>query len=509
MVSPWRDARVVFEDDALLVVDKPHGVPTVKSDGALTPRLEARQEAHGESGRLRIMHQLDGEASGLVVFAKQSDASRAVAAQLERGVSRSWVAGVTGQVRDGEVVARRGDRSLVRITRDGRAQPIRRMLAASGTPIAGDVDNRGAPALRLMLHAERIQLTHPSSSAELALEAKIPAALRRWLEGRDAELPKNAAELDERLGEAVERRDALAPHGDAYRLVNDGGDALWGVDVDRYGDFAVVALRGDEAVAAREAVLDAVARLGFAGVYLKLRPKQANVIVDTRRDDYAPEFPARGAAAPDVMMVHEHGVAYEVRLGDGLSTGIFLDQRNGRALVRKLAPGRRVLNLFAYHAAFSVAAIAGGASATVSVDASGVAVERARSNIAQLGGDGDAHRVVRADVITFLERDKGSYDVIILDPPSFATTKRTTFRVARDYPRLATLALKRLASGGHLLACTNHRGMTSAKLERHLRDAATLAGATVARMTRVAEPLDHPPPAGEPCHLKSVLVELA
>ncbi len=315
------------------------------------------------------------------------------------------------------------------------------------------------------------------------------------------------------LGEALSRRRAIAAHSDAYRWVNGAGDGLPGVDVDRYADFAVVAIRDEHMdSAAIDGVLDAVAAFDLRGVYLKLRPKHASVLVDTRRDDVAPARAVRGSDAPAPLRIHEHGVGYWVRLGDGLSTGIFLDQRRGRQLVRAHARDKRVLNLFAYHAAFTVAAIAGGARASTSVDASARALERARENLA--GADAEVHRLVRADARRFLERavrQQERYDIIVVDPPSYATTKlggkSKTFRVARDLRPLASLALRCLSDGGCLLASTNHRGIVRAKLRRDLMDAAADAGVELGKLAFVPDPEDYPPAPGQPCHLKSLWLE--
>jgi 23S rRNA (cytosine1962-C5)-methyltransferase len=282
------------------------------------------------------------------------------------------------------------------------------------------------------------------------------------------------------------------------------------VEVDVYGNYAVVSLASDEALGMRDAIYDAVHSLGFAGVYAKLRPRKASTLVDTRRDDVAPAAPVRGSAASDPLWVRELGVEYAVRLGDGLSTGIFLDQRAGRRWVRDVSRSRRVLNLFAYHGAFTVAALVGGASHTVTVDASGAALERARENLARHGADGAAaHRLVKADAAAWLASAHERFDVVVLDPPSYSTTKHGTFRAERDYRRLAALAIARVAKGGALLASTNLRRMSEAAFRSLLEGAARDARRDARAVRMMPNPLDHPPPPGEPWHLKNVRIELA
>jgi 23S rRNA (cytosine1962-C5)-methyltransferase len=283
------------------------------------------------------------------------------------------------------------------------------------------------------------------------------------------------------------------------------------VDIDLYGEHLVVALSGDDAVAAKDRVLDAVATLGVAGVYLKLRPKHASVIVDARREEFAPRAPVRGAPAPEELTVHEHGAPFVVRLGDGLSTGVFLDQRENRRRVRELSRGARVLNLFAYTGAFTVAAVLGGARSSVTADVSAGAMAWARKNLDAVGADPRLHQLVEVDVLPWLERvapREERFDLVLLDPPSFATTKQSRFSAASDYADLAALALKVLAPGGRLLACTNHRGIPRAKFRRFLRDAARSTGLEIAQLKDLPDPEDYPPEPGRESHLKSVLLTL-
>jgi 23S rRNA (cytosine1962-C5)-methyltransferase len=222
----------------------------------------------------------------------------------------------------------------------------------------------------------------------------------------------------------------------------------------------------------------------------------------------------RGESAPESFCIYELGLPYEARLGDGLSTGIFLDQRENRRRVRELSKGKRILNLFAFAGAFSVAAAAGGAARTVSVDVSRAALDWAKKNMARVaaaGGASDSHDFIEADAIGWLKaaaRSPERFDLIVLDPPSFATTKKTRFSAASDYRALAALAMGLSAPRGMLLACTNHRGIVRAKLRRYLHEAARDAGFTVAQMKDMPDPVDFPPDPGFEPAMKSVLVTL-
>jgi 23S rRNA (cytosine1962-C5)-methyltransferase len=497
---------VLYEDDDLLVVDKPAGHAVQKPDDPEIPLLTERLD-----DPLWVVRGLPQRASGLVVLARRRQAVGPLELQLAKGPPQTWLVGVSSDAIGARTpnnldrIRTVDARALIRMREQGRQPPLEKRLAKRGVAIAGDRDGPVAP--RWMLHRESITFVHRGEPLKLSTE--IPAALQRWVDGADVELPDDDQELVARLNEAVERRWALAARDDldVYRLVHGAGDALPGVELDRYGDFGVLALRSDEAVARRESLLSAAMSLGLTGVYLKLRPKQANEIADTRRQDVAPPQAVAGRDAPDPLVVHEGELHFESRLGDGLSTGLFLDQRDARRWLSQSSQHASVLNLFCYHAAFTVAAIAGGASRTVSVDASGAALAQARRNItlATRGGD---HKLVKEDALAMLERSRERFDVIVLDPPSYATTKQSTFRAAHDYGRLAGAALARLRPGGQLLACTNHRGIVRAKFVRELRDAAKAVGARIARTTELRPAVDFPASPGHDPHLKRVIVEL-
>jgi 23S rRNA (cytosine1962-C5)-methyltransferase len=500
----FRDEWVLHRDEDTLVVDKPAGVASHPVEALEVSDIGARLE-RWLGRRPAVMHALDREASGVMVLGLSREASRGLARQLEAGIGGTHLVATTARPRGirHEVVRRVGERLLLRLT---EVRSMRKALAAAGAPIAGDREHGGAPAPRLLWHVASLALAHPRTGARLPARAALPPTFERWLAG-EASLGR----FEERLGEACDRRYALAQRDDtdAYRLVHGAGDELPGVEIDVYGEHAVVSLASDEALVARDAIFDAVYALGFRGVYAKLRPRQASTLVDTRREDVAPPHPVRGEAAPAPMWVRELGVAYAVRLGDGLSTGLFLDQRAARGWVKRELAGRSLLNLFAYHGGFTVAAIAGGARRTVTVDASGVALERAAENLAHHAADRGAHALVKADAAEWLATCNERFDVVVLDPPSYSTTKHTTFRAERDYERLAALSIARVARGGHLLASTNLRRMSHEAFRRTLTSAARTVGRTVAKVRALTPPLDHPPPPGEPWHLKRELVELA
>lgn len=161
------------------------------------------------------------------------------------------------------------------------------------------------------------------------------------------------------------------------------------------------------------------------------------------------------------VIVRENGLRFIINLSDYLDTGLFLDHRPTRQLVRELSRGKRLLNLFAYTGSFTVYAAAGGASATTTIDLSNTYLEWARRNLALNGFDDPRHRLVRADVKAWLqEEDSGdTFDLIVLDPPTFSNSKamRDVLDTQRDHPELINGCLARLAPGGTLFFSTNFR----------------------------------------------------
>jgi 23S rRNA (cytosine1962-C5)-methyltransferase len=240
-----------------------------------------------------------------------------------------------------------------------------------------------------------------------------------------------------------------------------------------------------------------------------IHPKQSNTLVDPRKESLAPSEPARGERAPDPLVVREWGLSYRVRLGDGLKTGIFLDQRDNRRRIRDLARGKRVLNLFAYTCGFTVAAAAGGATETVSIDASKSALAWGKENLEANGLFTPSHAFVDVDVFEWLKiagKRRDRYDIVVLDPPSYATTKTSRFSAADDYADLAARALAVVAPGGRLLACTNHKGISVRSFRKRMHEAGRIAGRAMLQVKDLPVPPDFPSAIGADPHLKSLLV---
>jgi 23S rRNA (cytosine1962-C5)-methyltransferase len=557
--------RILYEDDDVIVIDKPvnvstHAPDTGRSDDAVSRlklALAERDRLEPDQVYLGIHQRLDRDTSGVLLFSRRKSANAAIAAQFEgRKVKKTYLAGVVGwppkmqkgvlthtltagkegrmqvvapsdgrgRARSGgkpagqeaitryRVLERAGDRALIELFPEtGRTHQLRVQVAAAGGAIAGDHLYGQQPAHRLMLHATCLELRHPGSGAPLEVRAPAPPDLGRWLVDPAPRAPSKDDLFEIRLEAAIQARWALgrSPDTTAFRVVHGEGDGLEGVAVDVYGDYFLVHFFSDEALAHKESILDYVASLGGRGVYMMAHPKQSNTLVDPRKEALAPAHPVRGGPAETPLVIWESGLAFRARLGDGLKTGIFLDQRENRRRVRELSPGKRVLNLFAYTCSFTVAAAAGGASRTTSVDASRGALAWGAENLEQNGFGGEHHALIDADVFDWLRlaNKRGErYDLVVLDPPSYATTKSSRFSAAQDLPDLASRALGVLAPGGRMLACTNHRGISFRRFRKQMHEAGRLAKRTVVQMKDLPEPPDFPSLPGDDPHLKSVLI---
>jgi 23S rRNA (cytosine1962-C5)-methyltransferase len=279
----------------------------------------------------------------------------------------------------------------------------------------------------------------------------------------------------QRLQAAWERRAALHadPATNAYRLVNGAGDGLPGLTVDRYAGVLVANLYGaGQPVEPPARLLEMLAEIaGARAVYVKQRPTEASKLDLAARRALAPAKPLLGSAV-EVVEALENGLKYLIRPGEGLSTGLFVDMREARAAVRARAAGRTVLNCFAYTCGFGVAGMSGGATRVANLDVSRRYLDWGQENYARNSLEAARTDFVFGDVFDWLKRFGRAgqrFDLVILDPPSYATTRQTRFAVERDYANLAALAAPVVAPGGALMACANSRGLSARGLVSQIR----------------------------------------
>ena len=539
----FRASRILHDQGGLLLVDKPPGVVVHGGDeqqaSDLVSRLKRVLRARGESDYLGVHQRLDLGTSGVLAFTREPALNAAIAEQMEtHSVERAYVAVVAfagkPSLRDTGVIEQRletvkgrtrvvksgGQRALTRYRvlasvqgrallelrpETGRTHQLRVHLSHAGAPIVGDEAYGGPAAERVFLHARDLALKSPA----LRAHAPVPAAFDDALHARVPALG-SAARVREALADAGCLREPLLAVSDTFRIANDLGDFLPGVCVDRYGDYAVLALSSDEASDRRQELADLVHEFGARGVYVKQRAR-----ADLRREahaELAPKAPLAGEPVSPPLVVQEGNARFGVTLDEGLSCGLFLDQRDNRARLAGFCGGRKVLNLFSYTCSFSVYAALASAEHVTSVDLSGHALARGRENFALNGLDPAAHAFVQTDALEWLSRaaKRGEkFGVVILDPPSFSTSgKGKTFRVADGYQGALERVFAVLERDGRVLAVTNHRKTSAQAFRKIAHDAARAAGREISQLKDLPSALDCPPGPSGPFPAKSMLISV-
>jgi 23S rRNA (cytosine1962-C5)-methyltransferase len=298
---------------------------------------------------------------------------------------------------------------------------------------------------------------------------------------------------ERRIRAAYELRRRLALDSDAYRLVNAEGDFLPGLIVDVYRGTTVVRplVRGMEAVLER--ILAALKELlpGNA-VFLKRDEKAARLEGLERPSCYL------SGGGDGTERIREAGLEQVVDIARGQKTGYYLDQRDNRALSRRLSPGRRVLNLFAYTGSFALQAADGGAAEVVSVESSARALELARES-ARLNPRLAAERLtwIEGDALAYLQ-DCPGYELAVVDPPPYARRRSELAGALRAYVRLNRLVLERAAPGALALSFSCSSAVSSEQFSGALREAARQAGREVQLLQALHAAPDHPVAAGHP-----------
>lgn len=268
-----------------------------------------------------------------------------------------------------------------------------------------------------------------------------------------------------KLKAAAEKRASFYESEDttAFRVFNGEGDGIGGLTIDFFNGFYMVSWYSEGIYSFREDIYEALNEVvNTRGVYEKLRFDTNGQYVE--KDDYV-----SGEKGDFPLIVLENGMSFAVDLNDGAMTGIFLDQRNVRKALRDhYAEGKTVLNTFSYTGAFSVAAALGGAAGTTSVDLAKRSLPKTIEQFAVNGIDYESQdiKVMNVfDYFSYAARHDLKFDVVILDPPSFARTKKMTFSTAKDYPKLLKDALKITNEGGMIIASTNNASFNMKKFK--------------------------------------------
>ncbi len=558
-MSDLKDSPLIqFEDEHLLVVNKPAGwnthSPAPFAGEGVYDWLRHREPRWAT---LAIMHRLDKETSGLLVFSKSTLANRSLTQQFagkkvrkryvlatDRPVPRKPFTVKSALVRVGDKYASRplhagaeiaethfrvlrpAARSLSPLMAPsfqqtaepgtaaddawtlveaepvtGRTHQIRAHAATSGFPICGDVLYGGRPAARLCLHAAELQFLHPATGEQMRFVAAWPDLRHEpWLELRAAVI-------------SPERTNT-------YRMIHGAADGWPGWHVDRHGDYLLSQSVQPLSPAQVHELQKVTTALSLQAVYHKALVRQGR---RKSSEQGSPKLLFGRGASPE-FIVRENGLQFALGYAEGYSVGLFLDQRDNRRrlltnyvaagfpLLQPEAAKPAMLNTFAYTCGFSVCAARAGLCVT-SIDLSKNYLDWGKRNFLLNQVDPAAHDFIYGDVFDWLRRlaNKGrSFDVVVLDPPTFSHAKECgNFQVERDYGRLIKSALRVLNPNGVLLACTNAASVKPENFLEKVKQAIGSSGRRIRQQHYAPQPPDFPITREEPAHLKTVWLRLA
>jgi 23S rRNA (cytosine1962-C5)-methyltransferase len=316
-------------------------------------------------------------------------------------------------------------------------------------------------------------------------------------------IPDNAW-IEDRVWDAWENRAALrATATTAYRWIFGEGDGLPGIVVDRYGDYAIIQTYAESVAALVQPLTGALRRCDpqLRGVVARIRIAADDPADGDEESETGGVELIWGERPPEDLVIQEHGLYFQANLYRGQKTGLFLDQRENRATIEQIAAGLEVLNCFAYTAAFSIYALRGDAAHVTSVDIGRGLAAAAAANLQLNGIDERRHDFLTADCFAVLDtfaKEGRRFQLVILDPPSFARSKSNQHAALRAYSRINALALRCVEPGGLLAtaSCTSQVGPEA--FRTMLAEAAAQVGCRTQIVHEAGQPADHPVPAAFP-----------
>ncbi|MFE4116640.1 class I SAM-dependent rRNA methyltransferase [Priestia sp. YIM B13448] len=300
----------------------------------------------------------------------------------------------------------------------------------------------------------------------------------------------DAAFFARKIQQAISSRHDLYASEDttAFRVFNSEGDGIGGLIIDYYDGYYVMSWYSEGIYQFKEYVIEALKSApNFKGLYQKKRFNVKGQYIE--EDDFVAgdkgEFP---------LIVKENGIRFAVYLNDGAMVGVFLDQRDVRKTIRdNYAKGKTVLNMFSYTGAFSVAAALGGAAKTTSVDLANRSLAKTIEQFSVNGIDHEAQDIIVEDVFKYFKyavKKNMTFDLVVLDPPSFAKSKKHTFSAAKDYKDLLKEAIALTKPNGVIVASTNASNFDMKKFHSFIEKAFNEKGEQYKMMEQFALPAD-------------------
>lgn len=276
-----------------------------------------------------------------------------------------------------------------------------------------------------------------------------------WILTHNKNEKMDQAFFERKIKTAFEKRKELfnSTHTNAFRVFNAEGDGIGGLTVDYFNGYYLINWYSEGIFAFYDYVIDSLKNLvEYEGIYQKKRYDTGGKYIE--EDGFVV-----GNRGQFPLIVKENGVNIAVYLNEGAMVGVFLDQRDVRkTILDKYAKGKTVLNTFSYTGVFSVFAALGGATKTTSVDLANRSLDKTTEQFTINGIDLEANDIIVEDVFQYFKyavRKKKMFDLVILDPPSFARSKKYTFSAAKDYKNLLKEAILITEKNGIIVASTN------------------------------------------------------
>jgi 23S rRNA (cytosine1962-C5)-methyltransferase len=530
---------ILFEDEHLLVVNKPAGLnthaPSPLGGEGIYDWLRNREPRWAS---LAIIHRLDKQTSGVLVFGLSPAANRSLSAQFERREVRKNYLLVTDRLeaaippRHRSTITKAGDKFLSKPWRPGaelaetefepvssagvkeylghtplpcntrlviarpltgRTHQVRLHAADAGFPVLGDTLYGGTNSGRVHLHAWEIAFAHPGTGKEVRFRA-----------------PFDFGSPTEQIRQAIIESDKT----NAFRLIHGEADEHPGLYADKLGEYILMQSDTAPGSALLERPEALATQHNTKGIYHKVLKRHTR-----GAGTEASPVPIYGKRAPARFQILENGLKFELSFEEGYSIGLFLDQRDNR---RRLLTGHiaasfplfdqgaskppRILNTFAYTCGFSVVAASSGAHST-SLDLSKKYLEWGRRNFELNGLDPSHHDFIYGDTFSWLkrlQRKERLFDLIILDPPTFSQSREHgVFRAEKDYGELVNTALPLLSDGGVMLASSNASGWKAEDFVAMLRLTVRKHGKEISAFHFAPQPPDFPVSRAEPAYLKT------
>lgn len=301
---------------------------------------------------------------------------------------------------------------------------------------------------------------------------------RGWMLSQNQHEQFDVTFFEKKLKIAIEHRTSLFnnPKTTAFRVFNGEGDGVGGCTIDFYADYYVISWYSEGVYKFKDDIIQALTKLvDVKGLYEKKRFASQGTYMED--DDFV-----SGEKAPEPLLVKENDINFAVYLNDGAMVGIFLDQRDVRKTIHdSYSKGKSVLNTFSYTGAFSVAAVLGGATKTTSVDLANRSKSKTIEQFSVNGIDFESQDIMVEDVFHYFKyavRKQLKFDLVILDPPSFARSKKHTFSAGKDYPDLLMQAISITEKNGVIVASSNCSTFGMTKFKGFIQKAFKQTGST-------------------------------